>query len=68
MSPAESNIVSPKTKSLKGTFSFLPFLTTVAVVETNCFSFSAALFDLYEDIKSNKVLIVTKTRITIIFA
>ena len=68
MSPAESITVSPGTKSLNGNFIFFPFLTTVAVVDTNCFNFSAALFERYSEKKSKNVLTATKTKITIIFA
>ena len=68
MSPAESKTVSPKTKSLKATFIFLPFLITVAVVDTSCFNASAAKFERYSEKKSKNVLIATNVRITIIFA
>ena len=68
MSPAESTTVSPKTKSLKGIFIFFPFLITVAVVDTKSFNASAAKFERYSEKKSKKVLIVTKTKITIMLA
>ena len=44
------------------------FLTTVAVVSTNSFNFSAALLERNTSINSKNVLIKIKAAITIIFA
>ena len=66
--PADNKTISPTVISFTGISFFSPFLITVPVVATNCFNFSAALFDLYSSKNSKSVLVITKTKITIILA
>ena len=66
--PADNKTMSPKVTFLTGIFISLLSLITVVVVSTISLNFSAALLDLYDSKKSNKVLAVTKIAITIIFA
>ena len=60
--------MSPKVTFLTGIFTSLLSLITVVVVSTISLNFSAALLDLYDSKKSNKVLAVTKIAMTIILA
>ena len=66
--PADNKTMSPKVTFLTGIFISLLSLITVVVVSTISLNFSAALLDLYDSKKSNKVLAVTKIAMTIIFA